>query len=135
MKNRHKKRKGNGHVRHIVVHNTGTRPDMRVRELDKLPYHFIITRGGKLLNLKPVRKEDKTVEVAWLGGLDRYGRHTDNRTEEQSDTLFDTLVLLTDRFPEAQITPADNLYLYGYANPGFDLIAWLNDYIPAFLAA
>lgn len=71
-------------VRHIVVHSTGTRADMLVKDMDKLPYHFLITRSGKLINLKPRLATDSNIEVAWLGGLDRTGRHVDNRTERQS---------------------------------------------------
>lgn len=120
-------------VRYIVVHSTSSRPGMLVKEIDKLPFHFLITRNGRLINLKPILPTDGTVEVAWLGGLDKHGRHVDNRTELQNETLFNTLLVLTEKFDEAEITSADKLYVYGYANPGFDLKGWLNDYIPAFL--
>ncbi len=120
-------------VRYIVVHSTSSRPDMMLREIDKLPFHFLITRNGRLINLKPMLPTDFTVEIAWLGGLDKHGRHVDNRTEQQNETLFNTLLVLTEKFDEAEIISADKLYVYGYANPGFDLKAWLNDYIPAFL--
>ncbi len=123
----------NTNVRYIVVHCTGTKPNMLVRELDKLPYHFIITRNGRLINLKPISANDGTIEVAWIGGLDKHGNHVDNRTEEQNETLFNTLLVLTEKFDEAEITGADKLYIYGHPNPGFDLKAWLNEYIPAFL--
>ena len=110
-------------IRHIVVHSTATRR-MLVNDMDKLPYHFLVTRGGKLLNLKPRAVTDTTIEVAWLGGLDRRGRHVDNRTEQQNETLFTTLVLLSERYGEAHIVAADELYVYGHANPGFDRIGW-----------
>lgn len=119
-------------VRYIVVHCTGTRR-MLVNEMDKLPYHFVITRAGRLINLKPIAPTDGTVELAWLGGLDKNGRHVDNRTGEQNETLFNTLLVLTEKFDEAEIVGADKLYVYGHPNPGFDLKAWLNDYIPTFL--
>ena len=122
-------------VRYIVVHCTSTRPDMLVKEMDKLPFHFLITRNGRLINLRPIKPTDATVEVAWLGGLDKHGRHVDNRTEQQNETLFNTLLVLTEKFDEAEITSAETLYVYGYANPGFDLKGWLNEYIPAFLQA
>lgn len=121
-------------IRHIVVHSTATRR-MLVNDMDKLPYHFLVTRGGKLLNLKPRAVTDSTIEVAWLGGLDRRGRHVDNRTEQQNETLFNTLVLLSERYGEAHIVAADELYVYAHANPGFDLKEWLAAYIPAFLEA
>ena len=108
---------------------------MQIRQLDKLPYHFLVTRSGRLLSLKPVCPTDFIVEVAWLGGLDRHGRHVDNRTEQQNETLFTTLVLLSEQFGTAKIVGADELYVYGYANPGFDVKEWLHSYIPAFLLA
>ena len=122
-------------VKHIVLHCTGTRANMLLRELDRLPYHFLITRSGRLISIKPIAPEDSTVEVAWLGGIDRFGKHVDNRTEEQKETLFNTLIVLTEKFTEAQIIAADDLYLYGFPNPGFDIKQWLGSYVPAFLEA
>ena len=122
-------------IKYIVVHSTSTRTDMLVRDMDKLPYHFLITRSGKLISLKPRLATDETIEVAWLGGLDRQGRHVDNRSERQGQTLFNTLVLLSEQYEEAHIVGADELYVYGYSNPGFDLKEWLAEYIPAFLQA
>lgn len=122
-------------IRHITLHCTGTKPDVQVKHLDMLPYHYLITRNGRLLNLKPVRREDSTIEVAWLGGLDKNGNGTDNRTEPQNETLFNTLVWLTERFTEARIMPADKVQAYTYPNPGFDVKAWLGAYIPSVLAA
>lgn len=123
------------HARHIVVHCTGTRPDMKVKELDRRPYHYLITRSGRLLQLQAVRKRQKTVELAWLGGLDKDGIHTDNRTDSQKETLFTTLVLLTERYPGAEIVPASQHRKYGFPNPGFDIRQWLREFIPAVLAA
>ena len=120
---------------HIVVHSTGTRQDMQLKELDRLPFHFLITRSGRLINIKPLPQNDGKIEVAWLGGLDKHGRHVDNRTEEQKETLFNTLVVLIERFPMASIVGADELYVYGFPNPGFDIKGWLKSYLPPFLLA
>ena len=122
-------------TRHIVVHSTGTRQDMQVRELDKLAYHFLITKSGRLINIRPLSHSNGKIEVAWLGGLDKRGRHVDNRTEEQKETLFNTLVVLSEQFPLASIVGADELYVYGFANPGFDIKIWLKSYLPPFLQA
>lgn len=108
---------------------------MQVKEMDQLPYHFLITRSGRLISLRAISPADTSIEIAWLGGLDKLGRHVDNRTEEQKETLFNTLLVLTERFGEAQIVAAGERYVYGYSNPGFDLKKWLAEYIPAFLDA
>ena len=120
-------------IKHIVLHATATRVNMMLKELDRLPYHFFITRSGRLISIKPIQPQDTTVEIAWLGGLDRVGKHVDNRTEEQKETMSNTLVVLSEQFTEANIIGADELYLYAFANPGFDIKEWLGSYIPAFL--
>lgn len=136
MKNwKKKKAKLKFAIRHIVVHQTGTKPGVVLRELDKLPYHYVITKAGKLVNVRPMKRTDRTIEVALSGGMDRYGNHMDGRTEAQKETLFNTLVMLTESFPDAQIVGADELYVYGFPNPSFNIKVWLGNYIPAFLAA
>lgn len=120
-------------IRYIAVHSTGTKPDMLLSDLDQLPYHFLITKAGKLLNLKPVTPKDGTIELALVGGLDKAGNRVDCRTARQNETLFNTLVKLCDSYPQAKITAADKLYVYSHSNPGFDLQHWLTDYVPYFL--
>jgi len=138
----HKKRKerrrdsfARSNVRYIIVHSTGTKPDMLLSDLDMLPYHYLITKVGKLLNLKPVTATDGTVELALIGGLDKQGNRVDCRTPRQNETLFNTLVKLCEYYPHAKITAADKLYVYSHPNPGFDLQQWLASYVPDFLKA
>lgn len=119
-------------ITHIVVHCTGTDP-VQVINLRHLPYHFVVTSQGQLVNIRPVRRDNTKVTIAWLGGMDDAGHHTDNRTEPQKETLFNTLVLLSERFPEARIIGADQSATCPFPNPGFDLKKWLAEYIPAFL--
>jgi hypothetical protein len=122
-------------IRYIVVHITGTKPDMLLSDLDKLPYHFLVSRAGKLLNLKKTLSTDGTIEIALIGGLDKEGNRVDCRTERQNETLFNKLVQLLEKYPKARIVPADKVYVYAYPNPGFDLQQWITDYVPAFLRA
>ena len=122
-------------IQHIAVHCTGTIPGTQIKELDKLPYHYLVTRAGRLLNLQPVKQGERHLHIAWVGGLDKDSKHADNRTVLQNEALFTALVFLSDYFSEAQITPAETLQAYNYANPGFDLKAWLGAYIPDVLAA
>jgi hypothetical protein len=124
-----------GYIRYVVVHSTMTKPDMLLSELETLPYHYIISRAGRVLNLKPVTSKNGTIEIALVSGLDKDGNRVDNRTERQNETLFNKLVRLSERYPVAKIVPADKLYVYPFANPGFDLQAWIADYVPEFLRA
>lgn len=122
-------------IRYIVVHSTGTKSDMLLSQMDKLPYHFLVTKAGKLLSLKKISGTDGTIEIALIGGLDKEGNQIDCRTELQNDTLFNKLVQLLEKYPNAKIVPADKVYLYAYPNPGFSLQQWITDYVPAFLRA
>jgi len=93
----------------------------------------VITKAGRLLNLKPVSSKDGTIEIALAGGLDKEGNRVDCRTPRQNEVLFNVLVLLSERYPLAKIVAADKLYVYSYANPGFDLQRWIAGYEPEFL--
>jgi|GEM_PF-1638555 len=130
-----KRKNDSSYVRFIVVHNTATKPDMLLSELDRLQYHYLITKAGILLSLKSVKAQDGTIEIALVGGLDKEGNRVDCRTPRQNETLFNTLVLLTERHKLAKIIAADRLYVYGFPNPGFDVLDWIANYTPNFLKA
>jgi hypothetical protein len=85
-------------ARYIAVHCTATRQDAIISDQEKLPYHFLVTKNGRLINTKPI-------------------------------------IVLSEEFPDAEIVGADKLYVYAYANPGFDIKSWLRNYIPMFLQA
>ena len=121
-------------VTHIVLHSTGTHPDTLV-DTTQQPFHFAVTQAGKLVNIRQVDTATSEISIAWIGGLDNEGNHVDNRTEPQKETLFNTLVLLSEYFPEATIIGADELNAYDFPNPGFNIKEWLRSYIPAFLDA
>ncbi|NLR58837.1 hypothetical protein HGH93_12040 [Chitinophaga polysaccharea] len=125
----------NSIISYIVVHTTGTKPGMLLTDVDALPYHYLVTKGGRLISLKPVQVKDGTIEIALAGGMDKAGNRVDNRSELQNETLFSTLILLSERYPQAKIVGADKVYIYPYANPGFDLSQWIASYIPAILNA
>jgi hypothetical protein len=126
---------GSFDIKFIVVHQTATKPGVVLRDMDKLPYHYIITKSGKLLNLNPVKADDFTIEVALSGGMDSFGNHMDGRTEAQKRTLFSALAMLAVAFPEATIVGADELYVYGFPNPGFNVQKWMAHFIDSLIAA
>ncbi|HVI45229.1 MAG TPA: hypothetical protein VM802_10175 [Chitinophaga sp.] len=120
-------------IRYIVVHSSFTKNDLPLNALENLPYHYVITKSGRLLSLHEVHPKDGTIELALLGGMDKEGNHVDSRTVHQNETLFNTLVMLTERFPDAHIKSADQLYVYSFPNPGFNIQQWLTEYLPALL--
>lgn len=123
----------NFNVRYIVVHTTGTRSALR--ELDSLPYHYLITKTGKVINLRPLSPLDGTIEVALSGGINKLGNHVDTRTPEQTVALFQTLAMLSVSFQEAKVVGADEVYVYAYANPCFNVRDFMNNYVPSILLA
>jgi len=125
----------NALIHYIVVHTTGTKPDMLLSDFETLPYHYVVTKAGRLINLKPVQVKDGTIEVALVGGMDKEGGRVDCRTPRQNETLFNALILLSERYPYAKIVGADKVYVYPYANPGFDLQGWIAGYLPVMLEA
>ena len=119
----------------IVVHTTGTAPSQSIKELDQFPYHYLVTRGGRVIRLRKVGETENRIEVALLGGADKHGKRRDDRTEEQNDALFNLLITLFNRRPEATVVGADEVYVYPYANPGFKVQDWLVDYLPTIIKA
>lgn len=116
--------------RKVVIHSTGTRPNVKAKELKKLPFHFLITRSGKLLRLRKPHRDSRTIKLALAGGINRHGEPVDNRTERQSDTLFNALVVLSETCDTGHIKSSKAV-----RQSGFDVQGWLREYIPAFLQA
>lgn len=126
MINKHK-------MKYIVVHSTGTNIRQTI-DHSKMPYHFIITLSGRLLNLNQVDAKDGCVDVAYVGGIDKKGTMQDTRTVIQCECMFNTLVLLSEQFPDARIVGADELYGLK-ERPGFNVKSWLQEYVPVMLLA
>lgn len=120
-------------VEYIVIHTTTTSPNMLFKATKDLPYHYLIAASGKLTNIREVSVSDTRVEIGIVGGLDEAGAYADTRTPEQNDTLFNALIYLTESFRDATIVGADELNLFPFANPGFCIKKWLNEYVPSFL--
>lgn len=120
-------------MRYIVVHSTGTSVRQTLNTA-ALPYHFLITPSGRLINIRPVQAKEGCVDIAYQGGLDKKGSLNDSRTSSQCDCMFTTLVLLSEQFPEARIVGADELY-GSNESPGFAVKSWLQEYVPSLLLA
>lgn len=118
-------------LRYIVVHSTRS-TDTEIPPLGA--YHFLIHKSGRLQTVRKV-KDDSPIRIALVGGVDKAGQPCDNRTDRQTDTLFNALILLSDRHPRAAIVGADALDAADPTAPSFDVKDWLKTYIPAFLEA
>ena len=115
----------------IVIHSTRSQNP----PTGDAPFHYVLDKEGCLTNRKPVGKTDTGVDVALVGGIDERGFHVDDRTAAQNEALFETLIRLSERFPNARIMGADQYYQSPDFGPGFDVAGWLSLYIPQVLAA
>lgn len=113
-------------VQNIVVHSTQTLP---TKLHHAFPFHYIIHRNGKISKGKQYEPDDVLIQIAYVGGISEDGKLIDNRTTEQTVTLFNTLVLLTEKFKEAKIVGADEQF-GKICYPGFHVKHWLKSYTP-----
>ena len=74
-------------------------------------YHYIIKADGEVVQLQPENKPSNGVQgynstsinVCYIGGVDKQGRPVDNRTDAQKASLATVLRDLHKRFPNAEI--------------------------------
>ena len=108
-------------IKYIVVHCTaGSQRQTveglldyfrRVRKWNNPGYHYVVTAEGKVVQLLDVEKmsngvrgyNNVSINVAWMGGIDKYGRSVDNRTDDQRLSLKGLVKMLMERFPGAKL--------------------------------
>lgn len=135
-------------IKYIVVHCTATPPEAKVEnivrywkeQLDwKNPgYHYIIKRNGEIVSLlsedlvaNGVKNyNQQSVHISYIGGIDKNNKPVDNRTPEQKTAMFNKLVALSEKYPEAQIKGHRDFPGVIKACPSFDVRTWLKEYIP-----
>jgi hypothetical protein len=110
-----------------VIHSTQTLP----HELNhSLVYHYIVHRNGKVAEGKKLLATDGCIQIAYLGGIDKDRNVLDTKTEKQSDSLYATLVKISEKHPAAKIVSAEEVF-GKQNNPGFDVKTWLKSYVPS----
>ena len=135
-------------IKYIVVHSTATTPPMTregIRELWKgddgkrtPQFHYVILRDGEILQLQGEKKtvagdtgtENTCIHIAYAGGINEIGLTCDNSTAKQRDSLFDKIVALFEKYPDAKIIGADELQPNAITAPGFNIKEWLSNYLP-----
>lgn len=132
-------------VKYIVVHSTQTPPQATVevvREIamaEKAPkFHYIIDRDGDVTQLVDEGKiaqglfgyDCKSIHVAYAGGIDKAGNAVDNRTNLQKDALFDTLLGLMEKYPQAEVKGLSEFENGQAGNPCFDVKGWMREHEP-----
>ncbi len=70
------------------------------------------------------------IHIAYAGGINESGITCDNSTPKQRDSLFDKIVALFEKYPDAKIVRADELEPDTITSPGFNIKEWLSSYLP-----
>lgn len=108
-------------IKYIAVHCTATPQTTSIDSIRnfwkknlgwKMPgYHFIIKPDGEIVELLSIDQvsngvagyNSKTINVCYLGGVDKNNKPIDNRTEAQKKALNTKLTELKKKFPKAII--------------------------------
>lgn len=136
-------------IKYIVVHCTATPPTTTVESIkrywkekrgwgDTPGYHYLIQRQGNLIQLLDESKNSygvyahnsNCISIAYIGGIDKDGKPQDNRTDAQKHSMFDLIVSLTEKYPNAQVLGHRDFAGVKKACPCFDVKKWLSEYEP-----
>ena len=108
-------------IKRIFVHCTAGPQTQTVAEIQKYwkthnkwtspGYHYIVKPDGEIVPLQPEDKPSNgvagynstSINVCYIGGVNKQGRPVDNRTEAQKESLRKILKELKTRYPDAVI--------------------------------
>ncbi len=147
-------------IKYIVVHCTATAPETTIENIQRYwkehlgwknpGYHYIIKRSGEIVTINPegnisngVKNNNRhSIHISYIGGVDKTGKPIDNRTDAQKHALFNKLVSLSEKYPNATIlghrdfSPDKDgngkidFYEWVKYCPCFDVREWLKNYTP-----
>lgn len=136
-------------IKYIVVHCSATPANITLEAIkciwkeqhgwgDTPGYHFFIERDGNIIQLLDENKNsnnvllhnENSINIAYLGGIDKSGKSTDNRSRSQKHAMFDKIVELTERYPNAEVVGYNDFKNAHKASPCFDVKEWLKNYEP-----
>lgn len=108
-------------IKYIVVHCTATPQTTSIdsikrywREVMKwrdVGYHFIYQADGKEVQLLSIAHPSNgvkghnhySIHLSYIGGVDKFGKAVDNRTEAQKKKMLERIIALKKMFPKAMI--------------------------------
>ena len=135
-------------IKYIVVHCTATPPETTIESIKNYwkqnlgwrnpGYHYIIKRNGDIVNLFPEDKvsngvkgyNKNSVHISYIGGVDKNNKPIDNRTDAQIHSMFNKLVELSEKYPNATILGHRDFPGVTKMCPSFDVKEWLKNYTP-----
>ncbi len=125
-------------INYIAIHCTATQPETSIASIQnywknnlgwKNPgYHYIIDRFGNVVNLLPIELvsngvqgyNSQTINISYVGGIDKNGKPKDTRTEAQKQSILKLLKELRIKFPKAKIQGHRDFPNVKKACPSFD---------------
>ena len=136
-------------IKYIVIHCTDTLPTAEIEAIQKYwkenlkwnapGYHYIIKQDGEVVQLLDENKISNGVlgynkyciNVCYIGGKTKEGKHQDTRSKAQKHSMFDTIIELIERYPQAKIKGHGEFPNQGGRTcPNFDVRTWLESYTP-----
>jgi N-acetylmuramoyl-L-alanine amidase len=136
-------------IKYIVLHCTATPTNTTIESIkrfwkeqrgwgDTPGYHYLIQRDGTVVQLLDEAKNSNGVyqhnsaciNIAYLGGIDKEGKPTDNRSDSQKHAMFDLIVSLTEKYEGAEVLGHRDFPNVHKACPCFDVKDWLKHYEP-----
>lgn len=125
-------------INYIAVHCSATQPNAKVSAIQKYwreqlgwkspGYHVIVEANGNAVELLPIDQvsngvqgyNSQTINICYIGGIDKNGKPTDTRTCEQKLTLLKYLAKWRKMFPKAKIQGHRDFPKVAKACPSFD---------------
>lgn len=125
-------------INYIAIHCTATQPETSIASIQnywknnlgwKNPgYHYIIDHFGNVVNLLPIELvsngvqgyNSQTINISYVGGIDKSGKPKDTRTEAQKQSILKLLKELRVKFPKAKIQGHRDFPNVKKACPSFD---------------
>lgn len=131
-------------IKYIVLHCTAGPQTQTIEAIQaywknslgwKSPgYHYLIKADGTAVNLQPVEKlsngvagyNANAIHISYIGGVDKYLRPFDNRTDAQKQTQIQLIRKFKVMFPKAVVCGHRDFPGVKKACPSFDVKSWIN---------
>lgn len=136
-------------VKYIVIHCTATPPNTTIESIQRywrevkgwgdVPgYHYIIKADGEVIKLRDeslnsngvYAHNSECISISYIGGVDKNGQPKDTRSRAQEVAMFNKIVELTERYPNATARGHRDFPDQHKACPSFDVKTWLANYKP-----
>jgi N-acetylmuramoyl-L-alanine amidase len=152
-------------IKYLVVHCTATPVTATIESIKRYwknvlkwnnpGYHYIIERSGNIVTVTAEENiangvagnNANAIHISYIGGIDENGKPLDNRSPEQVQGLYQKLIELARKYPDAIIRghrdfspdkDGDGMiqsWEWIKGCPSFDVTEWLENYQPQKQAA